>query len=96
MSETATFDLPAALTIASVEALHEKLEPLSIQGADVVVNGEGVERVDTAGLQLLLAFKQSLTKHNAGFKWQTPSQLLCEAADQLGLAGVLALQEQTN
>lgn len=92
MSETTTFDLPANLTISVVEALHEELEPLLLQERDVTFNGQNVEKIDTAGLQLVLAFKQALGKRNLDFQWFKPSALISDSAQQLGLAQALGLR----
>lgn len=88
-------DLPANLTIATAEALHEKMEPLLIDDQDIAINGGEVERVDTAGLQLLLAFKNALVKRNMNFTWNTPSSHLVEAATQIGLQQLLALAPES-
>ncbi len=92
MTETSTFDLPATMTISSVEALHEAMEPIVLQGCDVVVNGQAVEKIDTAGLQLVLAFKTAMTRQNVNFSWSACSDLLRESAQQLGLSQALTLE----
>ena len=88
---TTTLDLPANLTISTAEALHEKLEPLLLKDSDIAIVGKDVERVDTAGLQLVLAFKNALVKRNLGFTWKNYSDALFNAALQLGLEKHLAL-----
>ena len=90
MSKT-TLDLPDNLTISTAEALHEELEPLLLKDSDIEVNGGNVERVDTAGLQLILAFKNALAKRNLGFSWASFSEPLAGAAQQIGLTELLAL-----
>ena len=90
MSKT-VFDLPGNLTISTAEALHEELEPLLLKDNDIVVNGDNVVRVDTAGLQLMLAFKNALAKRNLGFSWKGFSTALFESAQQIGLTQLLAL-----
>lgn len=92
---TLTLDLPANLTIASAEAFYEELEPLLLKDNDIVVNGKDVERVDTAGLQLILAFKNALSKRNLGFAWQQCSEVLTDSARQIGLEKLLALDSST-
>ncbi len=50
------FELPAALTIAGASALHDALVRL-VEATDIVVlDAAAVEKVDTAGVQLLAAF----------------------------------------
>jgi len=86
-----TFDLPDNLTIANAEALHEELEALANGSADVVLNASAVSRADTAGLQILYAFQQALKSHDASISWSSPSSVLIETAEQLGLKQHLAL-----
>ena len=92
MASPITFDLPENLTIASAEALHEELEPLANGSKDVVFNASAISRADTAGLQLLYAFQQALKSHNASLSWSSPSSVLVETAQQLGLDQHLALE----
>lgn len=91
MAEAASLELPSNMTIASVEALHETMEPLVLEHQDVVVKASEVERIDTAGLQLLLAFQQEITKHDLSVEWQEPSEALLEAATLIGLQKTLGL-----
>ena len=92
MSGPVTFELPNNLTIATAESLHEQLEPLLTTGDDVVLNAAEVKRADTAGLQLLLAFQKALISRSVNMSWSAPSQPLLEAAEQLGLKQMLALE----
>lgn len=91
MANSVTVDLPDNLTIATVEALHEQLDPFAVGSQDVVLNGVNVERADTAGLQMLYAFSQALKSHNAEMSWMNPSSALTDAAKNLGLTEHLAL-----
>lgn len=91
MTSPVVFDLPENLTIASTEALHEQLEPLSNGSADVVFNASAVSRADTAGLQLLYSFLKTLKSHDASLSWSAPSSVLIDTAEQLGLKQHLAL-----
>lgn len=91
MSDTAIVELPDNLTIASVEALHEQLEPLLNAGNDVMLNAAGVVRVDTAGLQTLLAFQRALLARSLQMSWSSPSPSLLDTAAQIGLRETLAL-----
>lgn len=91
MANSVTVDLPDNLTIATVEALHEQLDPFAMGSQDVVLNGAHVERADTAGLQTLYAFHQALKAHSAQLTWSAASEVLLEAADNLGLKEHLAL-----
>ena len=91
MSRPKSVDLPANLTISTAEALYEKFEALLLEDCDINVNAKAVERVDTAGLQLLYVFKDALSKRNLTMKWKSTSESLIEAATQIGLSEKLEL-----
>ena len=84
-------DLPENCTIAAAEGLHHEMEEMLAGGQDVVVNGSAVERVDTAGLQLLYSFQEALKGVEASISWSEPSASLLEASEKLGLKELLAL-----
>jgi phospholipid transport system transporter-binding protein len=58
---------------------------------EVLVDGSAVERVDTAGLQLLLAFVQHQATQGRKVSWTSASDALDRAAARLGLAASLHL-----
>jgi len=78
--------LPATLTISQLIDLKEQLK--QNLGHRVQLCGAAVERVDTATLQLLLAF---LNSHKVTVGWVTPSAELCTAARLLGISSQLGL-----
>ena len=91
MSKPVVVDLPSNLTIATAETLHEQLEPLLNGSDDIVLNASAVERADTAGLQVLLAFSKALEARSVAITWSVPAKPLVDAAEQLGLKQLLAL-----
>ena len=58
MSDTATITLASDLTIAKAAGLQQQLLAEVADAAHVVLQAEAVERLDTAGLQLLLALNE--------------------------------------
>ncbi|NIB43212.1 STAS domain-containing protein [Pseudomaricurvus alkylphenolicus] len=91
MTAVKTVDLPDNLTIANAESLHHDLEPLTNGTEDVILNGADVQRADTAGLQLIYVFIQTLQKSSASVSWSGASTALLDASEQLGLKSHLAL-----
>lgn len=91
MAGSVKLDLPENFTIAAAEGLHHEMEEMLAGGQDVVVNGSAVERVDTAGLQLLYSFQEALKGVEASISWSEPSTSLLEASEKLGLKELLAL-----
>src|SRR5262249_25396811 len=51
--------------VANVRALYELLGGVPLSGGAVVVDLDGVERLDGAGVQLLLAFKSYVERSGA-------------------------------
>lgn len=83
--------LGTELTIRNAAEVRARLAPLVEAGGPVVLDAGGLERVDTAGLQLLCAFVQSLAAAGHGVSWKAASPALANAATALGLAGPLHL-----
>lgn len=91
MADPIVVDLPENLTIATAESLHEQLEPHASGSTDIVFNPAAVTRADTAGLQLLYVFINTLKNHGAGCSWASTPAVIVDAAEQLGLKGHLQL-----
>ncbi len=66
------------------------LKVLATPGA-VTLDPAALERVDTAGLQVIAAFVIEREKRGLSVSWRGPSAALATAADILGLSGVLKL-----
>ncbi len=92
--EMAGVDLGEQLSIASVAALRAEWMDRIASGLDehsLLLQGEGVQSVDTAGLQLLLSLIRGLEKEGVEWRWGGASQPLHESARQLGLSALLTL-----
>ncbi|HUA81531.1 MAG TPA: STAS domain-containing protein [Dyella sp.] len=82
--------IPADCRIADVGDLHKQLRG-ALESPHIVLDGTAVDRVDTAALQLLVAFQHEAQKRTRQVNWVGASVPLHDAATQLGLAQVLAL-----
>lgn len=90
VGEAATVRLPADCRMGAQAAL--KAELLGALNAGVIVlDGGPVERVDTAGLQMLVLFRRELEARGGTLRWHGTSDALNEAASLLGLAQLLDL-----
>jgi ABC-type transporter Mla MlaB component len=78
--------LPAITTLSHLTDLKTQL--LQYVGRRVELSGAKVERIDTATLQLLLAF---INSPEITVGWIDPSPELCTAAHLLGLSSQLGL-----
>ncbi len=89
--ETITISLATVITIADVAALKETLMVHGDQQATVCIDAGGVQMIDTAGLQLLLAFIRQRQAQNRDCTLLQPSQAFTDTAALLGLTEPLGL-----
>jgi len=80
-----TLSLGPALTISAAESLRRELLALVEAGGDVSLDGNAVEAVDTAGMQVLVAFCRALQKGNRKLAWSGCSPVLMDISGLLGL-----------
>ena len=85
-SEWIKVSLEPTLMLAQLNDLKEQLQQSF--GHRVQLCGDKVERIDTATLQLLLAFVNS---QEVTVGWVEPSQELCNVAYLLGLSSLMGL-----
>ena len=81
------------LDIGSCRELQETLQRYLAKGVDININGAGVAHVDTAALQLLLAFRRQVRDNGRNANWQAPSEALAKTAALLGLSAELELAD---
>lgn len=84
------FSLPDALTIHGVRDVKANLQQRLAQ-ADLVIDLQQVREVDTAGVQLLLAFRRARLAAGTGLRWHGEPGVVSVAARALGLDRELEL-----
>lgn len=78
--------LPATATITCIQEWHLRLLSAITDGDGLVLDGSGVEAVDTAFLQLLIAARRDAACRGVGFRLAPrPSRILAEAFERMGL-----------
>ncbi|SFR49686.1 lipid asymmetry maintenance protein MlaB [Thiomicrospira sp. ALE5] len=84
--------LPESLTIQNVQAEYTRLGEalLGLEGG-ITLQADQVQNVDTAGLQLLVAFVTRVQREGQALTWQDPSDSLIKNAENLGLTEFLQL-----
>jgi anti-anti-sigma regulatory factor len=87
------FDLGEALTIMEVADTHQKFIELLDKGEAVALTANDVENIDGAGLQLLAAFVKDAGARDLKVCWGDVSEMVQEAASQVGLTEALGLPE---
>lgn len=83
--------LQADCTLREAAALKSRLLELLPGPQGATLEGGGVQRIDTAGLQLLAAFAQRERAAGRPLAWASASEVLRDAGNRLGLAAVLSL-----
>lgn len=86
--------LPPDCRMGALAGLKAELEGAAAANA-IVLDGQAVERVDTAALQLLVMFRRERDAHGGALAWHGASDVLNEAAGLLGLAKILELPAAT-
>jgi phospholipid transport system transporter-binding protein len=81
--------LGAACTIHEAQALRAHLLEQATRPGPYEIDGGGVERIDTAGLQLVVAFALDCLERNVHYTWKARSPVLEEAIQVLGVAPLL-------
>lgn len=97
MSEATVIDLPSSLDIAHCAALKATLDKALASDAKAFqCNPAAVQRIDGAGMQLLLAAVSDCQRTEREWQWTEANDSLSDAASGLGLASVLQIQPSEN
>ncbi len=86
-----TLALEPVLVINDAEVMYTRLKEILVDDKPVIIDASMVEMVDTAILQLLLAFVNQLHANNTEVLWDSPSSEFCNRVDTLGLVDSLGL-----
>ena len=78
-------------TLREVVAMKGQLLERLDQAGDVEIDAGRIEKIDTAGLQLLVAFSRQLHESHRTLAWKAVAPELARAAAQIGLADTLGL-----
>ena len=83
--------LDGRLDISRAGELRDRMLQVLEHNDDVELDAGGVTLVDSAALQVLLAFVRGCAARGMSIHWKTTSDALEEAVRLLGLAGLLGL-----
>lgn len=84
-------DCGTQLTIASVADLHQQLQTATHESLLLELKADAIEKVDSAGLQVVVAAFKEIEKTSGKISWCNPSEVLKQAANTLGLAPFVGL-----
>jgi anti-anti-sigma regulatory factor len=88
-----SFVMDKICTLREAEAFKSALQAAEDSSGDFVLQAGAVERIDTAGLQLLAGFAARLRLLERRLIWGSASDAFRKAAAQLGLAEALELSQ---
>jgi phospholipid transport system transporter-binding protein len=86
-----TLALAAECMVSDAGSLKENLAALLDQPLPVTLDITALQRIDTAGLQVIAAFVRERTGHGRSVEWQGTAPVLTTAARLLGLTSLLRL-----
>ncbi|MGB1110857.1 MAG: STAS domain-containing protein [Gammaproteobacteria bacterium] len=86
-----TIQLPNSLTIEDARRFHASLNANISKAQRIHLNAGTLDRIDTAGLQLLLALRCHCDESGIHMDWAEPSAHLVETARLAGLIQSLGL-----
>jgi phospholipid transport system transporter-binding protein len=88
--------LEASFTLRDATDMLFQLLAVDFGDADVLVDGGAVERIDTAGLQMLIAFAKHHTARGKTLHWTAVSPELLRSSQLLGVTEPLYLTAHLN
>lgn len=94
MSESVSIELPERLDIASAERIHMQLEQVLEQGCAIDLIGTAVQKIDTAGVQILTGFFAEAMNQHLVVNWQDVSDSITETFSFLNLTAAVGLDQQ--
>ncbi|QOL24769.1 STAS domain-containing protein [Thalassotalea sp. LPB0316] len=81
-----TWTLPSELIINDIDDIKSLASQQYLESVDLVIDSTHLTRIDTIGVQFLLAFVQKRTNNNYKTRWQNLSEILLQSLEQLGIA----------
>lgn len=94
-SEKTVITCPESLDISIVTDFSVQLNTALEAKQDIQFQAAGIERADTAALQLLCAFFLDAQAEGLNVEWLEPSEALLGATKQIGLSEHLCLAGET-
>lgn len=79
------FKLPADITIAKAESIKQTFMEYCEEHDTILIDDSGVEKIDTIGVQLLLAMVTYLASVNKSIEWQCNADIVKESVNKLGI-----------
>lgn len=81
--------LGAELTIRSVREIKAMIDTRLQSGFDINLDAQALQKIDTAGVQMIYSLFKTLQKRSQVIHWQGVSPLINQAATKLGLPALV-------
>ena len=88
--EDTVFKIQAVQDVSSVSTIYSELKSL-LSNEKIILDGEQVERIDAASLQLFYSFIEEAKTTGIEVSWRSPSDVLSNNARLLGMEEALQL-----
>ena len=88
---SSTLALAAECTVSDAISLKERLAGLLDEPQAVTLDITALQRIDTAGMQVITAFVRERAGHGRSVEWEGTAPALATAARLLGLTSLLKL-----
>ncbi|MFK8053463.1 MAG: lipid asymmetry maintenance protein MlaB [Woeseiaceae bacterium] len=88
--------LPESLKIDIVGEFKASMDTVLKKGGNVDIDGAALAVIDYSGVQLLLTFIAEVRSHGNTVSWQSPSDTLKAAAEDMGALQFLALEDHAD
>ncbi len=93
MKEKTCITLGELLCITNAESMYKRfIKALSVSNT-IEIKADKVQKVDTAGLQIVVAVKRKLDKSGGNIMWNKPSKELIDSARILGVSSIIGLND---
>jgi len=81
--------LDSELTIKNVSSFKQLIDDRLLESAELRLDPSDLQKIDTAGLQLLFSLKASLGNSGRQIEWTNPSEVITSAAKIIGMESLL-------
>lgn len=76
---------PSELTIAQVDEYRSEIQPVIDENTIITIDDSNLVRIDTIGVQFILAVVTYILAQGKELKWQSTSSVFHESIQQLGI-----------
>lgn len=78
-------NLPIELTISEVDEYLREIQPVINENSLITIDDSKLERIDTIGVQFILAVITYILAQGKELSWQSTSKIFQDSVQQLGI-----------